>query len=96
MAPKTTTGTVSYFEPPTSGEAPYIYVYKRDGEEPQTNFSRTEKKIVLKDMRTENLTLLDHGVELHKLKVPSDINWENQDEVRYTNFNSTPSGRAQQ
>lgn len=72
---------MSYYEPPPSGEDPYIYVYKRDGEEPQINFSRRQAEVEVHDMRSEDFTLLDHGIELHKLRVPSDIDWDNQDEV---------------
>jgi len=80
-ADKITKGTVSYYLPPPSGEEPYVYVYKRDNNEPQVNFGRIEKEIDLHDLRDKNFSLKENGVELHKLKVPSDINWDDREEV---------------
>lgn len=82
------TATVSYFEPPANGEAPYVYVYKRE-DAPQTNFSRTEREVKLYDMRSESFSLPEHGIELHKLKIPSDIDWDNEKEVPW-NANVSP------
>ena len=85
MQRSTTTGTVSYLEPPANGEGPWVYTYKRDGKE-QINFTRSETQVDVHDMREvqDSFTLRDKGIELHKLEVPSDLDWENEKEVSLT------------
>ena len=39
----------------------------------------------------DSFTLKDKGIELHKLKVPSDLDWENEKEVSSLSTMSLPS-----
>ena len=69
-------------ELPADGEAPWVYTYKREGKE-QVNFTRSETQVDVYNMRDQqdSFTLKDKGIELHKLEVPSDLDWENEKEV---------------
>lgn len=79
-----TSGSVTYMELPSDGSNPYVYTYKREDGKPQVNFTRAETVVDVHNMRgiEDQFTLEDKGLELHKLHVPGDINWEDKEDVR--------------
>ena len=65
------------------GSDPYLYVYKPEDGTPQTNFKRVETEVAVHDLRAlkDDFNLKEKGIELHKLVIPSDIDWSNEKEV---------------
>ena len=89
----TAQGQVQYIEQPKNGEELYAYITQApEGQEP-TNMTRVQREITVTDVRpqAERFTLAKNGFELHKLKIPSDIDWQNEAEVRLTSSKTLQS-----
>lgn len=72
-------------QPPSDGSDPFVYLYKPENGQPQVNFTRSETVVDVHDMRgmEDNFTLKDKGVELHRLRVPGDIDWTDEKDVSH-------------
>lgn len=89
-----TTGRVQYVSPPPGEKELYTYIYDIPEGQPASNIVRQEKEVSIADIRpvVDKFTLAENGVELHKLKVPGDINWDDEADVRPHCFHCTLPG----
>lgn len=77
-------GQVQYISQPKPGEELYAYIKEApEGKEP-SNLEKVQRDVDVTDVRprADSFTLAKNGFELHKLRVPSDIDWQNEAEVR--------------
>ena len=61
----------------------FVYVYDVPEGKKASNFERVEQTVPITDLRRvpQDFTLEHNGFQLHRLQVPDDIHWENEQEV---------------
>ena len=61
----------------------FVYVYAVPEGTKASNFERVEQTVPITDLRSvpQDFTLEYNGFQLHRLQVPDDINWDNEQEV---------------
>lgn len=81
--PSKTSGTVNYLEPSPDGTAPHVYLVEPPQGVPKISFVRSETTVDVHNLREfqDRFTLKERGIELRKLEIPEDIDWENKEEV---------------
>ena len=78
---------VQYVKPAPNGEELFIYLYEKpEGVGRVTNLEHIECEVPFTDLRTVEdqsgeFTLQRNGFQLEKLHVPSDIDWQNEQDV---------------
>ncbi|DBB05482.1 TPA: hypothetical protein ACH3X1_012441 [Trebouxia sp. C0004] len=78
---------VQYVQPPPKGEELFTYVYEKPETVDRTsNLEHVNTEVPFTDLRaiedhSGEFTLERNGFQLEKLHVPSNINWENDDDV---------------
>ncbi len=78
---------VQYVQPPPKGEELFTYVYEKPESVHRTsNLEHVNTEVGFTDLRTiedqsGEFTLDKNGFQLEKLHVPSDIDWDNDDDV---------------
>ena len=62
----------------------YQYVYGPPEGQKATNIERMEHTVSITDLRSvpQDFTLENNGFQLHRLQVPDDINWDDEQQVR--------------
>ena len=80
---------VQYVKPAPNGEELFIYLYEKpEGVDRVTNLEHIECEVPFTDQRTVEdqsgeFTLQRNGFQLEKLHVPSDIDWQNEQDVSF-------------
>ena len=78
---------VQYVQPPPKGEELFTYVYEKpENVDRISNLEHVNTEVPFTDLRTiedqsGEFTLERNGFQLEKLRVPSDIDWDNDDHV---------------
>ena len=78
---------VSYVKPEPDGNELFIYLYEKpEGVDRVTNLEHIECEVPFTDLRTVEsqsgeFTLRQNGFQLERLEVPSDIDWQNEQDV---------------
>lgn len=80
---KATIGRVQYAVPVPGEKDLYTYLYDLPDGKPASNIARDDRTVPISDIRPKlsEFSLSKNGVELHKLSVPEDINWDDETEV---------------
>lgn len=89
---RSTVGAVNYIKPNHDGEELYQYIYESQNAERPTNIHHETREVAFSDMRAvaRDLSLAKNGMELHKISVPGDINWDDEEEVSFLSKTSGP------
>ena len=61
----------------------YQYIYTPPEGQPATNVERKEHTVSITDLRSvpQDFTLENNGFQLHRLQIPDDIDWDDEQQV---------------
>ncbi len=82
---------ITYSKPPPQGEKAFRRLYKVPEGQKSTNYESEQFSVAVTDIRSVNpFTLTRNGFQLEQLRNASDVQWDNEEQVR--SFSETFTG----